>query len=116
MGTDIRCNQCNAHLGHVQCGEGFRNPAPNERHCVNSCSISFQSSDPNVALKRCTYDGPVYMYAARQKGEAKSSLKDLEGGCRQPCGQEGIWASVGTNIKILPCLKAGATFNDLHKS
>lgn len=39
--VEILCNACNGHLGHVFRGEGFDNPAPNERHCVNSTSITF---------------------------------------------------------------------------
>ena len=39
--VEIVCNACNGHLGHVFRGEGFNNPPPNERHCVNSTSIRF---------------------------------------------------------------------------
>lgn len=39
--VEIQCNACNGHLGHVFRGEGFANPPPNERHCVNSTSVRF---------------------------------------------------------------------------
>ncbi|KAN0105308.1 peptide methionine sulfoxide reductase msrB [Russula decolorans] len=42
--TEITCTACGGHLGHVFKGEGYKNPT-DERHCVNSVSISFATDD-----------------------------------------------------------------------
>jgi peptide-methionine (R)-S-oxide reductase len=56
--SEILCSACRSHLGHVFRGEGFSNPEPNERHCVNSVSLKFKRKDGSII--NCTYNGPTY--------------------------------------------------------
>ena len=89
--TEILCQRCQAHLGHVFNGEGFT--AKNTRHCVNSLSLDFVEDetvlDTEEAILAAGCFWGVEYYLKRLAGVLKTEV-GYSGGQKDPPTYEEI--------------------------
>ncbi len=85
MRTEIICNKCKAHLGHVFLNEGFT--AKNTRHCVNSISLKFIAEE-NKMIKKAYFASGCFWgteyYFMKAKGVSHTAVGFMGGHVDNP--------------------------------
>ncbi len=97
--TEILCNSCNGHLGHVFTGEHFTDK--NTRHCVNSLSMRFHKARQAIFASGCFWGTQHYMDKAQ--GVLLSTVGFTGGTTSEPTYEEVITGETGhlESVEIL---------------
>ena len=75
--TEILCDNCSAHLGHVFFGEGFTKT--NARHCVNSISLNFVAENQAEGESKTVTNEETAIFAGGCFWGVEYFFQDLKG-------------------------------------